>query len=259
MRELAPSLPPHKQDTEMDNQNDGEMMNDLLAENGVGEVTRTGWCAPEQMDFDEWVRIGNTFQAIGSSINWWVGDWLNYGEAKWGEMYAQAIEVTGWEYQRLANAKHVSERVQFYLRKENLSWTHHSYVASLPADEQAKWLTLAEEEGWTSRELKEVVTNEKRLPLESKGDERLLKKGGYVQRDARDGLPFSGSGPNNFCDEVEVEVIEYEQQEERWLGDEALPVLSFSAIEQVRGLVRAVNRGEWGAARVLAGELKWIE
>ena len=63
----------------------------------LGEVTPVSWQPPTELTFEEWTAIGNTLQQVGASLNWWIGDWLNYGERKWGEMYAQAVEVTGWE------------------------------------------------------------------------------------------------------------------------------------------------------------------
>jgi hypothetical protein len=38
-------------------------------------------------------------------VKWWLGDWLNFGERKYGETYSQAIDTTGHSYQALANAK----------------------------------------------------------------------------------------------------------------------------------------------------------
>lgn len=27
-------------------------------------------------------------------MQWWLGDWVRYGEGRWGEKYAQALEVS---------------------------------------------------------------------------------------------------------------------------------------------------------------------
>lgn len=84
---------------------------------------------------------------------WWVGDWLNYGEQRWGEMYAQAEVTTGWDYQRLRDAKWVANGVHLSVRKDNLSWSHHKEVAHLEPQEQAAWLNRAEVEGLSVRAL----------------------------------------------------------------------------------------------------------
>ena len=51
---------------------------------------------------------------------------------RYGETYAQAIEVTGWRVKRLKNCKWVSSQVEKSLRNDFLSWTHHREVAALP-------------------------------------------------------------------------------------------------------------------------------
>ena len=38
-------------------------------------------------------------------MHFWIGDWLNYGERKWGEKYKEALEKTGYDYQTLRNDK----------------------------------------------------------------------------------------------------------------------------------------------------------
>lgn len=123
----------------------------------IGETTPVSWQPRSTLDFEEWIAIGNTLQQVGASLNWWIGDWLNYGERKWGEMYAQAVETTGWDYQRLRDAKWVTSRVQLSLRKDNLTWTHHKEVAHLEPEEQAAWLNRALAHGWGTRQLREEI------------------------------------------------------------------------------------------------------
>lgn len=131
----------------------------------VGEVTPVSWQPPAELTFEEWTAIGNTLQQVNASLNWWIGDWLNYGEHKWGEMYAQAVEVTGWEYQRLANAKYVADKVQFSLRQENLKWSHHSEVANMQPEEQRHWLRAAADGAWSVRQLRDAIRASKQLPI----------------------------------------------------------------------------------------------
>lgn len=130
----------------------------------MGEVTPVSWQPPAELTFEEWTAIGNTLQQVNASLNWWIGDWLNYGEHKWGEMYAQAVEVTGWDYDRLARAKWVASAVQFCFRKQNLSWTHHVHVAGLSEEDQCKWLDKAESAGFSSTQLREAIKASKQLP-----------------------------------------------------------------------------------------------
>lgn len=39
---------------------------------------------------------------IEGAVQWWVGDWLNFGERKYGEKYAQGMDATGYAYQTVA-------------------------------------------------------------------------------------------------------------------------------------------------------------
>jgi len=127
------------------------------SEFSIGEISKTAWIAPPSMTFEQWQEFGNTLQTVQGSINWWIGDWLNEGERRYGETYAQAVEVTGWDVSRLQNAKWVSSAVRSSTRVEVLSWTAHREVANLPDDEQEHWLNRATNNGWNSRQLKEAI------------------------------------------------------------------------------------------------------
>tara|TARA_R110000868_G_scaffold21307_2_gene88522 strand:- start:3015 stop:3683 length:669 start_codon:yes stop_codon:yes gene_type:complete len=218
-------------------------MNNLIESDGIGEVTAVGWSAAPGLEYDEWVRVGTTLQTIGDAINWWVGDWLNYGERAYGEMYVQAIEVTGWKLDRLQQCKWVAGRVESCTRVQELSYTHHRLVAKLPEEEQAMWLAEAKGWGWRSGELREALAV----------DAEKIAVAGMT-----DEVPFSGSGHNVDEDAPEA-VVEYEQQAERWHDGSPLPVLTWTAVSQVRGLVRAVLAGKANDAMVLANELRWLE
>ena len=131
-----------------------------------GQLTQTSLELTPGMDFDEWESIVQQLAVMDKGVQWWLGDALNYGERAYGEMYAQAIEATGFEYQRLANYKWVSSKIEFSTRVENLSWTHHREVADLSPDEQAKWLELATTEKWSSATLRVKIELTKNRELE---------------------------------------------------------------------------------------------
>lgn len=109
------------------------------------------------LSYEQWENIGQLINRISKSIMWWLGDWLNYGEANYGEKYTQAVDATGRSYQTLANAGYVAKYVETSRRRESLSWSHHAEVASLKPDEQSDWLDRAEIEGMTSKELRENI------------------------------------------------------------------------------------------------------
>lgn len=109
------------------------------------------------------MEVGSTLRQIERSVMWWIGDWLNFGERKYGEAYAQAIDATEWPYQTLANAAYVANRVEFSRRRENLSWSHHAEVASLPPEEQSQWLEKAKSSSLSVMRLRDEVQQSKLL------------------------------------------------------------------------------------------------
>lgn len=127
-------------------------------------VTRLGLVLTDVPEYDEWAAMGLQLQGLARSLHWLSGDWLNIGEREYGETYAQAIEATGYSAQTLMNAKYVCSRIPIERRRENLSYSHHAEVASLPAEEQEAWLDMAEKEGWSRSELRKQVKNTEAVP-----------------------------------------------------------------------------------------------
>ena len=100
------------------------------------------WAAP--LEFALWCQRASP---------WWIGDLLNSGDAAFGEMFSQICdgEISGEMLQRYES---VARRVPAENRRPNLSWSAHAAVARLPVDQQKVWLRRAEEEGWSSEELR---------------------------------------------------------------------------------------------------------
>jgi hypothetical protein len=99
-----------------------------------------GWTPPEQLDRPGWLAAGTSLAEFGRVNNWWVGDWVRYGNERWGEKYTQAAKITGLDSKTLRNIAYVASRFDLSRRRDNLTWTHHAEVASLPNDEQERWL-----------------------------------------------------------------------------------------------------------------------
>jgi hypothetical protein len=144
------------------------------------KITRTSLEIPERTTYEEWERIGGTLQSFYRANKFWIGDWLNFGERKYGETFSQAIEETDFEYHTLQNYKWVANKIEMSLRKDNLSFSHHNLVAGMESKEQKKWLDKAEKEGWDVRTLKEQIkgVTEKELDENIK-TEHCCPKCGY--------------------------------------------------------------------------------
>lgn len=127
-----------------------------------GKISATGLALPESLTYDDWERCGEALQAAEGSISWWLGDWLNFGERKYAEKYSQALDPEAKNYGALRNAAWVSKQVELSRRRDKLSFAHHQDVAPLEPIEQDEWLSKAENEGLTSKELRVAIAAEKR-------------------------------------------------------------------------------------------------
>lgn len=77
---------------------------------------------------------------MGRCGQWGLGDWIRYGNAKFGERYSRATRITGYDVQTLMNMVYVASRYEISRRRETLSWSHHETLAPLDPAEQESWL-----------------------------------------------------------------------------------------------------------------------
>lgn len=118
---------------------------------------KTGLTVNGNPTFEEWQNCGEFLKQAEKSVQFWIGDWLNYGERKYGETYSQAMDQTGQEYQTVANQKYVSSKVEISLRRENLTFGHHALVAPMLPKEQSEWLDKAEKENLSIADLRHEI------------------------------------------------------------------------------------------------------
>lgn len=112
------------------------------------------WTPGRELDAIEWAAAGRRIGAVGRSIQWLLGDWITYGNAKFGERYARASKITGYDSQTLMNMVYVASRFSISRRRENLSWSHHEALAALPTEEQERWLNEAVVQRWSVSDLR---------------------------------------------------------------------------------------------------------
>lgn len=129
-------------------------------EAGAAAWEATGLSLPEGMSFEQWEDVGGTLATMERAVNWWVGDWLNYGERQYGEKYTQAIEATGRRLQSLMNYASVAGRVPVEARRPALSWSAHRAVAYLDPADRDRLLDEAERKEWGSREIEAAVKDQ---------------------------------------------------------------------------------------------------
>jgi hypothetical protein len=116
--------------------------------------SRTGMRFDPRLPFEEWHRLGKQLGMHANASVWWLGDWLAFGQAKYGRRYKQAVAITGLDYQTLRNYAVVARRFEMSRRRDKLSFQHHAEVCALPDEEQDAWLARAEARRWTRNELR---------------------------------------------------------------------------------------------------------
>lgn len=106
-----------------------------------GTIEEQALILPPGLSFEQWDEIGVTLLAVEAGIQWWIGDWLNYGEDHLPDRYTQAEAFTARSYSTLTKWSYVARRFPAFRRRKMLSWSHHAELASLPpcqADRVAK-------------------------------------------------------------------------------------------------------------------------
>lgn len=124
----------------------GRAAGDLGMRRSSSAVSKIAWAPQGEMAHADWLATGRRLGAIGRCSQWWIGDWVRYGTAKWGEKYAEAARVTGYDVASLRNMAWVASRFDLSLRNDKLTWSHHVLLAPLDAGRQREWLARASEE-----------------------------------------------------------------------------------------------------------------
>ncbi len=117
-------------------------------------TSHVAWVPKAELGHPEWIAAGRQLGAIGRCSQWWVGDWIRYGNAKWGEKYAEAARITGYDAGSLRNMASVAACFDLSLRSDKLTWSHHVLLAPLERDEQISWINRAIEERFSVADLR---------------------------------------------------------------------------------------------------------
>ena len=114
-------------------------------------VSRLGMRIIDQLTPEEWQELAAGIGGMATSIAFIVGDWLVYGQGRFGNdttpaskvdghSYQLALAATGLDLSTLQNYAYVSRSIPYALRSERLSWEHHRLLAKLPDDEIQSWI-----------------------------------------------------------------------------------------------------------------------
>ncbi|PJN03913.1 antibiotic biosynthesis protein [Streptomyces sp. CB01201] len=120
-------------------------------------TTKVGLQLPAGLTFENWELAGRQLSGIVNSTSWWLGDWLVYGKDHYSDRYERGVRAAGLQYQTLRNYAWVSRRFPMERRRAALSFQHHAELASRPVEEQERWLDQAEQQGWSTKQLRRAM------------------------------------------------------------------------------------------------------
>lgn len=110
------------------------------------------------LSYTAYENLGIYLGIMNRSCMWWIGDWLVYGEGRYGDGFAQAAASTGLAEQTLLNRMYVCRNVKPDVRRVGLAFSVHAEVAGCrTAREQRRWLDKAERGGWNRQQLRDAM------------------------------------------------------------------------------------------------------
>jgi hypothetical protein len=130
------------------------------------KTTSVAWLAHARLTLDEWQGYGSRLGTVSKSTNWWLGDWVRFGQRHYDQRYREAAQVTGYDEQTLMNFAYVAGQYDVSRRRETLSWSHHAELAPLDPPTQELWLDHATLRGLSIRQLRAAVRQARR-PVDS--------------------------------------------------------------------------------------------
>ena len=126
------------------------------------ETTPTGLILSKDLTFEEWSAIAGNFGKALQTAAWCIGDWMVYGERKWGRqllldgadfdpkkpdripshVFDLAVDSTGLDRQTLSKYAEVCRKIPRDERRIQLTFAHHRILAPLPSPQRLEWMHL---------------------------------------------------------------------------------------------------------------------
>jgi signal transduction histidine kinase len=159
----------------------------------VNNRSPIAWTTSQELDSHQWAIAGRRLGVVGRCVQWLLGDWLAYGNSRFGERYARASQITGYDPQTLMNMVYVASRFPISRRRETLSWSHHETLAAMAREEQDRWLDDAAVHHWSVSDLRTMLRASRRKSLVLEASEAGAASGS--QREVQ------GSGADSGCEQ----------------------------------------------------------
>jgi len=134
-------------------------------------VGLTGATFDPSLTFYEWADTGKRVVRLKESIQWLLGDWLNFGIKRYLEesgketrsyrvKYKAALESLPYENGTLRDFAWVAGAIELSRRRDKLSFGHHREIAGIDGNEkQDHYLDLAEKDELSVADLRALIRN----------------------------------------------------------------------------------------------------
>ena len=131
-------------------------------------VTLTGLEVYGKPTFEQWLEQGDYLWYAKQSIQFCIGDWILYGEKAYGSKYSQAIDETRYTLHSLQNIAYTCNAIPVPARRENVSFSSHSEVASLSEVDREYALDMLQSKQWNREQVREWKRERKGDPATKK-------------------------------------------------------------------------------------------
>jgi hypothetical protein len=130
-------------------------------------TTPVAWLGHASLTVNEWQTVGPRIGLASKSANWWLGDWVRFGQRRYDQRYQRASELTGYDEQTLMNLAYVAGRFEISRRRETVPWSHHAELAKLDVADQELWLNRVTTRKLSVRKLRAELRDAERGAADS--------------------------------------------------------------------------------------------
>lgn len=127
-------------------------------ETGASDGAELGLRLRPGISRSAWETMLRRYGHLEKMVPWALGDLVFYGEGEYGVRYDEMAELSGVDAETLSLYASVAGRFPLERRRPKLTVQHYAQLMLWGSDdEQERILAQAEEEGWSSRELKRAL------------------------------------------------------------------------------------------------------